>query len=593
MKSQLAVAELLWNLASGKTGNTGRVSFFPQKTMMQMDSEDMTDSRKLERAVPESQGISSEHLRDFLIEISHAARTDIHQVMVVRNEKVICECGFEPYSSGMWHVSYSLCKSITGMAVGFLIEEGKLSLQDRVIDFFKKRIRISTLRQKDITVEDLLTMRSCVDFNESGIVTGDDWVKGFLESGLTGTPKVDFQYNSMNSFMLSAIITEVTGESMMDYLRPRLWEPLGISQVFWETCPRGITKGGWGLFIRPEDVAKLGILYLNKGCWRGKQILPAEWVQKSCEKHAVPPENMGRYGYGYHIWMGGRENSFNFNGMLGQNMIAYPDLNMLVVTNAGSSELFQNCKLMEIIKHFFETDYHPQDVLPEDNLAYSRLCNTIRQLEGKEQQFPVITGGGWSRFRTSAQKGMSEQCRITDLNGKKYRMEDTHVGLMPVLMQVFHNNYIDGISEICFLEKEGNLFLQIQEGDEWHVLQVGLRKAAVTDLSFHGEIYRVAVKGEFVRDEDGRNVLKLDLAFLEEACRRKAKLFFEEDEMVIKWDETPGKGLILEGLELLTDTESRKSFMMNAMRDVGGVDLFRFMIERMVQPEVRAKLIKN
>lgn len=600
VRTQLAVAELLWNLTSGKTGNTGRVTFVPQKMFSQkmfpvsQDSgEKCCDEQTLDRATPESQGISSDYLGAFLDEIAHADRTDVHQVMVVRNEKVICECGFEPYPRGMWHVSYSLCKSITGMAIGFLIDEGKLNLQDRMIDFFKKRIRISTLRQKDITVEDLLIMKSCVDFNESGIVTGDDWVSGFLESGLSGTPKTDFEYNSMNSYMLSAIVTEVTGESMMEYLRPRLWEPLGIQEIFWESCPRGITKGGWGLFIRPEDVAKLGILYLNKGEWKGNQILSPKWVEMACQKHAIPPENMGRYGYGYHVWMGGRENSFNYNGMLGQNMIAYPDLNMLVVTNAGSSELFQNCKLMEIIKKYFETDFQPPVSLPENSISFHRLQNRIRRFEGEDAAFPVIRSGGWSRNSLYSANEVRKRRILSELDGRIYRMEDTHVGLMPILMQVFHNNYTDGITEIGFFMENDRFYISILEGEDRHVLQVGMRHAAVADVSFHGEIYSVALKGELTRDEDGRDVLKLDFAFLEEACRRRAKLFFLGENLEIRWDETPGKELILEGLELLTDTESRKSFMLNAMRDVGGIDLFQFMIERMVQPAVHAILMKN
>lgn len=622
VRTQLAVAELLWNLVSGKTGNTGRVSFFPQKPACRISPEGeirsvagtLISDQKLERATPESQGISSDHLREFLNETAQADRTDIHQILVVRNEKVICECGFDPYPAGMWHVSYSLCKSITGMAIGMLIEEGKISLQDRMIDFFKKRIRINTLRQKDITVEDLLTMRACVDFNESGIVTGDDWVRGFLESGLTGTPKEDFEYNSMNSYMISAIITEVTGESMMEYLRPRLWEPLGISQIFWESCPKGITKGGWGLFIRPEDVAKLGILCLNKGVWRGKRILPEQWVEASCTKHATPPDSMGRYGYGYQIWMGSREGSFNFNGMLGQNMIAYPDLNMLVVTNAGSSELFQNCRLMEIVKKYFETNYFPAEVLPENTLAYARLQNTVRGYSGETGSFPVIMGGGWKktvpaaagRMRADGRRTAACNCRIpgkTDiagawdqqsmlrtLAGREYVLEDSHVGLMPIFMQVFHNNYTDGISRVGFEVTDSRLFIRLTEGEETHRMEVGFRRAAKTDVSFHGEYYRIGLRGETARDEDGRSVLKLDFAFLEEACRRKAKIFFAGDKIEIRWDETPGKGLIMEGIDLLTDSEGRKGFVMNAVRDVGGVDLFELMLERMVQPVVHGSL---
>ena len=112
-----------------------------------------------------------------------------------------------------------------------------------------------------------LIMTSLVQFNERGAVSCNDWVRGFLDSPVNGTAGSKFEYNSMNTYMLSAIVTEITGESLMDYLRPRLFEPLGITRIFWESCPKGITKGGWGLFLCPEDAAKIGQLCLQKGMW--------------------------------------------------------------------------------------------------------------------------------------------------------------------------------------------------------------------------------------------------------------------------------------------------------------------------------------
>ena len=375
-KTELAVAELIWNLIAGKTGNTSKVTYFPQKPAFPEESPE--GEERLERMTPESQGISSAHLAAFLEALGAEKSTDIHQVLIARNGKVICECGYAPYPAGLWHASYSMCKSITGMAIGMLIEEGLLTLEARVVDLFRKRKNLlHLLRQKDITVRHLLTMTSCVNFNEAGSVTGTDWVRGFLESGLGGVPGKEFMYNSMNSYMLSAIVTELTGETLMEYLTPRLWEPLGIRRVFWESCPMGITKGGWGLFLRPEDAAKLGILYLNKGKWKTKQLVRAEWVEDSCREHVSTPSVMSSHGYGYQMWMGGREGAFNLNGMLGQNVVAYPDLNMVIVTNAGSQELFQNCVLMGIVKQYFETDYAPPGQLPLDPAAQRSLRNTI------------------------------------------------------------------------------------------------------------------------------------------------------------------------------------------------------------------------
>lgn len=217
-KTELAVAELIWNLIAGKTGNTSKVTYFPQKPAFPEESPE--GEERLERMTPESQGISSAHLAAFLEALGAEKSTDIHQVLIARNGKVICECGYAPYPAGLWHASYSMCKSITGMAIGMLIEEGLLTLEARVVDLFRKRKNLlHLLRQKDITVRHLLTMTSCVNFNEAGSVTGNDWVRGFLESGLGGVPGKEFMYNSMNSYMLSAIVTELTGETLILILK--------------------------------------------------------------------------------------------------------------------------------------------------------------------------------------------------------------------------------------------------------------------------------------------------------------------------------------------------------------------------------------
>ena len=190
-----------------------------------------------------------------------------------------------------------------------------------------------------------------------GVVSGNDWVDSFLNAPVKGTPGEAFEYNSMNTYLLSAIIQERTGMKMVDYLRPRLFEPLGIRKVFWESCPAGITKGGWGLFLCPEDAAKLGVMYVNGGKFEGKQIVPAEWVAASTSVHATPPEKMGKYGYGYQVWMEERPGSFAFNGMLGQNVLGYPDTGVVIVTNAGSNELFQTCEMLDIVRKYFGAEF--------------------------------------------------------------------------------------------------------------------------------------------------------------------------------------------------------------------------------------------
>lgn len=281
-KEQFAVAEMVLNMVLGKTGGS-RVDYFPQKPEFPFD---VPYEQAFPRATPESQGISSDLFAALLRELDASRETDMHHFMALRHGKVICECNFAPYPKGFWHITHSMCKSITGMAIGMLVEEGKLKLDENIYDIFSDHINpFSKIFRPTVTVEHLLTMTSGVSFNESGIVSGNDWLGSYLNSSVNGKPGTEFQYNSLNTYVLSAIVTKRTGETLTEYLKPRLFEPLGITRYFWETCPKGITKGGWGLFLCAEDMAKLGQLYLQKGMWNDRQIVSEYWIEVSTARH--------------------------------------------------------------------------------------------------------------------------------------------------------------------------------------------------------------------------------------------------------------------------------------------------------------------
>ena len=177
-KEQIAVAELITNIILGKTDGASRVDFFPQKPKFPFDK---PYEQPFPRATPESQGISSDMLADLLRDLDTSHYTDMHHFMVLRNGKVICEANFAPYRSRIWHVTHSMCKSITGMAIGLLVEEGKLSLDENIYDIFQKKLNtFNKIFRPKVTVENLLTMTSGVTFNESGIVSGNDWLTSYL-----------------------------------------------------------------------------------------------------------------------------------------------------------------------------------------------------------------------------------------------------------------------------------------------------------------------------------------------------------------------------------------------------------------------------
>lgn len=604
-KEQIAVAELVLNMILGKTGGT-RVDYFPQKPDFPFDA---VYEQAFVRATPESQGISSDLFTALLRELDTSKDTEMHHFMALRHGKVICECNFAPYPKGMWHITHSMCKSITGMAIGMLIEEEKLKLDENIYDIFPDHINaFSKIFRPVITVENLLTMTSGVTFNESGIVSGNDWLGSFLNASVNGKPGTEFQYNSLNTYVLSAIVTKRTGETLTEYLTPRLFGPLGITKYYWETCPKGITKGGWGLFLCAEDMAKLGQLYLQRGKWNGQQLVSEYWIEISTARHLKTQNDT--YGYGYQLWMEQRPGSFEYNGMLGQNVIIYPDMDMVLVTNAGNKEMFQDCIMLNIIRKYFPVNYHPADVLPENPLSYSLLKRLCGELEnGENNNRSTSLRGGWKRNVVSRRKHSDKKYsyrisaavdRPSDhhsfmraVSGRTYVMEQQNIGIAPLFVQVFHNNMTDGISEISFTYDAGNFCVSFTEGEVIHKLSVGFGRAADGCVDLHGEHYLVATLGEFARDENDIPVLKLEITFIEECVKRKVHIFFHEDNGIeIRWNETPGKKMILAGLSSITE-ELSGNFLYNSLlgdHNITTTELLHRLMEQTIEPAVRGYL---
>lgn len=604
-KEQIAVAELVLNMILGKTDGT-RVDYFPQKPDFPFDA---VYEQAFVRATPESQGISSDLFAALLRELDASKDTEMHHFMALRHGKVICECNFAPYPKGMWHITHSMCKSITGMAIGMLIEEEKLKLDENIYDIFPDHINaFSKIFRPVITVENLLTMTSSVTFNESGIVSGNDWLGSFLNASVNGKPGTEFQYNSLNTYVLSAIVTKRTGETLTEYLTPRLFGPLGITKYYWETCPKGITKGGWGLFLCAEDMAKLGQLYLQRGKWNGQQLVSEYWIEISTARHLKTQNDT--YGYGYQLWMEQRPGSFEYNGMLGQNVIIYPDMDMVLVTNAGNKEMFQDCIMLNIIRKYFPVNYHPADILPESPLSYGllkRLCGELENVENNNRSTSLR--GGWKRNVVSKRKHSDKKYsyrisaavnRPSDhhsfmraVSDRTYVMEQQNIGIAPLFVQVFHNNMTDGISEISFTYDAGNFYVSFTEGEVIHKLPVGFGRAADGCVDLHGEHYLVATLGEFARDENDIPVLKLEITFIEECVKRKVHIFFHEDNGIeIRWNETPGKKMILAGLSSITE-ELSGNFLYNSLlgdHNITTTELLHRLMEQTIEPAVRGYL---
>ncbi len=519
----LDVGELLLKLMTRETGEISKVDYKPQKP--EFSSNPDPGEEALLRKSPESQGVSSAFFTGLIRELSENKECNMHKIMFLRHGYVVAECSFEPYVMDTWHVSYSMCKSIVGMAIGILVDEGKLSLTDKLSDIFSSRMGPLGLFKKPVTVQNLLNMSSGVSFNEAGAISGNDWRKSYLSSSFNFEPGSKFEYNSMNTYMLSAIVTEITGESLFEFCKKRIFEPMGIKRVFWESCPQGITKGGWGLFMRIEDMAKMGQLYLQKGMWHGTQIVPAQWVIESTSWQIETGQDDNEH-YGYQLWINDdRPGSYAFNGMLGQNVFVYPDIDMVVVTNAGNSDIFQTSLMAVKIRNAMKSEIKTSLVpLEEDFAALSDLKAICKSVSGRTKDFPVISSGGFKKKAISMTLGSPRRVRLTHdnkrgcfrasldaynlrnenqllskwlskLDGRFYDLDVTGVGIFPLMMQVVHNNFTDGMYKIGFRKGTNNSFyIDIYEGTDIYSLRCGFGGRRYKSLvNMHGEKYIVSM----------------------------------------------------------------------------------------------------
>ncbi len=294
----------------------------------------------LPRSSPEAEGVSSEDIRAF-IEAADKQVDTMHSFMLVRHGKVVAECWWAPEGADVPHVMHSLSKSFTSTAVGLAVAEGKLSVDDLVLKFFPEDApKDPPANLKAMRVRDLLTMSTGHDKN-AAFSDKEAWVTSFLTQPVPFKPGTHFLYNTPATHMLSAIVTKVTGQTVLEYLKPRLFAPLGIENPKWESSPQGNTYGGWGLHIRTEDIAKFGQLYLQKGMWNGKQLIPAAWIEQATSKqvsNGSDPEKDWDQGYGFQFWRC-RHNAYRGDGAHGQFCIVLPELDAVVAITSNTRDM--------------------------------------------------------------------------------------------------------------------------------------------------------------------------------------------------------------------------------------------------------------
>lgn len=299
---------------------------------------------------------------------------NLHSILIIKDGKIVEEQYFGDWNADKPHAMFSVSKTFTATAVGLAINEGKMSLKDKVADYFPdKQVEGNPC---EATVEDLLMMAGGHDIDPtlqvleidrnnfiSKIKEGSEIADVFFAHPFVHKPGELFVYNSLGTYILSAIVSKVTGENVLDYLTPRLFEPLGIDKPNWEVDKYGIIAGGWGLELKPIDMAKMGQLILQKGKWGRKQLIPAKWVEEMSAKHiecapagiriedaervcGIPAElNDWRQGYCYQMWRG-THGSFRADGAGGQYIMVLPEKNAVIIMTSWTGDLQHQMNLV-------------------------------------------------------------------------------------------------------------------------------------------------------------------------------------------------------------------------------------------------------
>ncbi|MDH6304824.1 CubicO group peptidase (beta-lactamase class C family) [Parabacteroides sp. PF5-5] len=367
------------------------------------------------RGVPEDAGVASHGITDFLEEVDNQG-LEVHSFMFLRRNRVIAEGWWYPYQRNIEHIMNSVTKTFTSTAIGFAVQEKLLTVDDPVISFFPEDLpeTISPNLEK-LKIKHLLTMSAGQAPPPTFYITDDNWVKSFLATPITDEPGTVFAYSSYASYMLSAIISKVTGMNTMEYLQPRLFAPLDITGIKCETDTRGISSGGWGMRIKTADMAKLGQFYLQNGKWKNKQLLNASWIKETSAVHIyqVPEPTFeqemydeGAQGYGYQVWRC-THNAYRADGADGQFIVIMPDQEAVIITTCNTNQAHKVLAL--IWEHIFPSIMDRP--LKENREARAMLVSKLASLALPDP------------FRTN------EDVRIAKDETRSYRMEPNDKGI--------------------------------------------------------------------------------------------------------------------------------------------------------------------
>ena len=574
IRMQSRAVSLITRLFLANSTAAHQIPYLPQKTEIPAPSPILDPLTP-----PEEVGLPSERLTAFLGKLTRNREVFMHTLAVARSGRLISASAAPGYSLDVRHETHSLCKTVTGLCVGILVGEGRLSVDTPAYRLMGTGLPpILGPRMRAVTVKHLLTMSSGVIFNEIGAVTEEDWVRSFFESSVAFTPGTRFAYNSMNSYILSVIVEKISGMTLAEFAEERLFTPMGIPKTLWESCPRGHTKGGWGLYLSTADMLKIGELIRTMGTYHRHRLVPREWIREMAKPHSKVPENMGKYDYGYHIWTARDKSSVLCNGMLGQNVWVHPRHRLVVAMNAANCELFQTGPMCRIMEELFK------DIPSHDPLKPNRRATA--ELRAAEAAF--FAGRTWTHPTEShapMRDGHIPAERWDEIAKKPYIAAKNNCGILPLFVALLHNNLPAGIRSLTLSGEGEERSVNIVEGFETYHLRVGFAHHRESEITVRGERFLVRTRAEFCDDTNGEPILKLEILFPELASVRRICFYYEGRRLSLVLSEQPGRR-VLDELVAIFDYMPRSKLLGNLIRPQLEKELIAYRVRTAYEPRI-------
>jgi CubicO group peptidase (beta-lactamase class C family) len=471
------------------------------------------NNEELTRCTPESQGVSSKGIIDFLNAID-TGKVEFHSFMFLRHGKVIAEGWWEPYAPGSKHIMFSASKTFAATGIGLAISENRLKLTDKVVSFFPASVPDTLSKfMQEMTVRDLLMMSTGQDA-EPRRGQNDDWIRSFLSKAPTDKPGTIFRYNNTATFMLSSIVQQVTGGTLFEYLQPRIFKPLGLKGIDWDLNPQGINLGMIGLRLHTEDMAKFGQLLLQNGKWNGKQLIPAEWVSDATSNKIDSrggneriPANVNDWfqGYCYQMWRG-RHNSVRLDGLAGQFVILLPDQDAVVILTANAQNTQRE---MDLVWEYLLPAIKGESQLSDDTEPYNELRKRLSSLYITPSPTRSVTSSLESR-----------------ISGKPIVLEENNYGILEMTFS-FNSDYC-----LVTYKKESGI-QSIEAGqDSWEYSESYLtsllsaqRPASPKSRDANYSILQPVIKCAASYSWTDENTLELTARFVEESLGSEGVIF--------------------------------------------------------------------